>query len=98
MRNLAWMVVGGLLAGCALPSSPASQVREATLADIGGCERIGIVTGVPGVYGPLAKIGLSDARNAAKTVAFEQGANTVVFDVIEPGVTVFKVTGVAYRC
>lgn len=98
MRYFGFLAAFGVLAGCALPTSPASKVREATADEVISCQRIGLVTGVPGVFGPLAKIGLADARNAAKAVAFDQGANTVVFDMIPEGITVFEVTGTAYRC
>lgn len=98
MKYFALGAICGVVAGCALPTTPASKVREASADEVVSCQRVGLVTGVPGVYGPLAKIGLRDARNAAKTVAYEQGANTVVFDVIPEGITVFEVTGTAYRC
>lgn len=98
MRYFGYVAICGLVAGCALPNAPERKVREANADEVAGCERIGLVTGVPGVYGPLAEIGLRDARNAAKRVAAERGANTVVFDVIEPGITVFEVNGTAYRC
>lgn len=81
-----------------MPGSAANKVKEASPDQVANCQKVGIVTGVPGLYGPLAEIGLRDARNAAKTVAFERGANTVVFDPIPEGEAVFELRGVAYRC
>ncbi|MDA8747553.1 DUF4156 domain-containing protein [Litoreibacter sp.] len=86
------------IAGCTPPAVALKTVRDAQPADVVGCQKIGRVTGVPGVYGPLAQIGLNDARKAAKKVALDQGANAVVFDEIPPGETAFEIKGTAYRC
>ncbi|MEM9582373.1 MAG: hypothetical protein AAGA08_04595 [Pseudomonadota bacterium] len=86
------------LAACTPPAVALQTVKDAQPQDVVGCAEIGQVTGIPGVYGPLAKIGLNDARNKAKQIALQQGATHVVFDPIRPGETVFEVTGTAYRC
>ena len=86
------------LAACTPPAIAVKPVREAGPSEVVGCAELGRVTGVPGVYGPLAKIGLNDARNVAKRTALEQGANTVVFDEIPVGETVYQVEGTAYSC
>lgn len=86
------------LMACTPPAVTLKTVKDAQPQDVVGCAELGSVTGVPGVYGPLAKLGLNDARNKAKQIALEQGATHVVFDPVRPGETVFEVTGTAYRC
>lgn len=95
-----WIVGAALVgvAGCTPPSDAANAVREAALTDVAACTELGRVTGIPGVYGPLAQVGLNDARNVAKRTAAAQGANTVVFDQITPGDTAYEVKGTAYSC
>lgn len=86
------------LMACTPPAMALKTVKDAQPQDVVGCVELGTVTGVPGVYGPLAKVGLNDARNKAKQIALEQGASHVVFDPVRPGERVFEVTGTAYRC
>ncbi len=93
------MVMGvAVLGACTPPAIAVQTVREAGPEEVATCQNLGRVTGVPAVFGPLAGIGLKDARNAAKRTALEQGANTVVFDAVAPGEQQFEVSGTAYRC
>lgn len=85
-----------LLLACAQPA-PLS-VRTATAAEVAGCDYVKNISTTPGVFGPLAQAGLEDARNAALRSAAASGANTVVFDEVEPGAPVFRLEAVAYRC
>ncbi len=98
MKQISVVMICAVLAGCSPPAVAVQTVREAGPGDVAGCQNLGRVTGVPGVFGPLANVGLKDARKVAKRTALEQGANTVVFDEVAPGEQVFEVTGTAYRC
>jgi hypothetical protein len=98
MKQVLMVTAVVVLGACTPPAIAVQTVREAGPGDVVGCQNIGRVTGVPAVFGPLAGIGLKDARNAAKRTALEQGANTVVFDAVVPGEQQFEVNGTAYRC
>lgn len=74
------------------------DVRVATAAEVAGCTRVGTMTGVPGLFGVFAAQGIADARRVVLQGALEQGADTVVFEPIEPGTTVTQVTAATYRC
>lgn len=74
------------------------EVREASGADVAQCTYVTDISMKPGVYGPLADQGLSYARNSIKLDARDAGANTVVFAPAPPGVAVYEVRAVAYRC
>lgn len=88
-----------VLAACTSTAPPqVPPVRVAEPAEVAGCARIGTMTGVPGLYGALAAQGIADARRVVLEGAAEQGANTVVFDRIDPGTTVTEVTAATYRC
>ena len=86
-----------VISGCA-PAVAVQTIREASAAQVVNCTELGRVAGVPGVYGPLASIGLKDARNAAKRAALEQGATDIVFDPVVPSETQYRVSGTAYKC
>lgn len=88
-----------LLAACTSVAPGAiPPVRVAEQADVGGCVRVGTMTGVPNLYGAFAAQGIAEARRTVLEGAAGQSANTVVFDRIEPGVTVTEVTAATYRC
>lgn len=93
------LILALLAAACTSTAPPgASPVRVAQPAEVAGCTRIGTMTGIPGLYGALAAQGIADARRVVLEGAAEQGANTVVFDPIEPGTTVTEVRAATYRC
>lgn len=93
------MLLVALAAGCTSTAPPVvPPVRVADPAEVAGCTRIGSVRGTPGLYGVLAAQGIADARRVVLEDAARQGANTVVFDRIEPGTTVTEVTAATYRC
>lgn len=73
-------------------------VKEAQASEVGNCALIGRVTGIPGVYGPLAEIGLKEARKAALEKAVEQGGNTVVFDPLPADQKVYELPAQVYTC
>jgi hypothetical protein len=92
------LTLSAALSACTPPAVAVKTVRDATPADVVGCSELGRVKGVPKVFGPLAQVGLNDARNVAKRVALEQGATDVVFDPVPEGAQAFEVNGTAYRC
>jgi len=98
MKQVSIVMCVAVLGACSPPAIALQTVREAGPGEVAACQNLGRVTGVPAVFGPLAGIGLKDARNAAKRTALEQGANTVVFDAVAAGEPQFEVTGTAYRC
>ncbi|MDE3078622.1 MAG: hypothetical protein KGI94_01155 [Paracoccaceae bacterium] len=52
----------------------------------------------PGLYGALASQGIDYARKVIIDGAAQAGANTVVFDPVDPGTMVTELTATAYRC
>lgn len=96
MKPALLLTLPALLLGCAQPAP--TGVRTATAAEVTGCTYVKNITTTPGIFGPLAQAGLEDARNAAMRSAANSGANTVVFDPVEPGARVFALEAVAYRC
>ncbi len=85
-----------ILVACAQPAP--TGVRTASAEEVGNCEYVKNISTTPGVFGPLAQAGLEDARNAALRSAANSGANTIVFEQVEPGAPVYRVEAVAYRC
>jgi len=96
MTRAALLLPAVLLAACSQPAP--TGVRTATAAEVASCAYVKNISTTPGVFGPLAQAGLEDARNAALRSAQTSGANTVVFDEVEPGAPVFRLEAVAYRC
>ena len=97
MRRL--LLVLTLAAACTSTAPPvAPPVRVAEPGEVAGCTRVGTMRATPGVYGIFATQGIADARRTVIEGAAEQGANTVVFERIEPGTTVTEVTAATYRC
>ena len=88
------------LAGCSDPGfRGVPEVRSARLDEVGACRLISHISIEPGVYGPvLAEQGLRYARNKVLEMARSDGANTVVFETVEPGTDVYLVKGDAYAC
>jgi hypothetical protein len=91
------VLLAALLAACT-PIYEVPEVAERNASDVAGCEDLGRVRGIPGVFGPLKDIGLKDARRAAKEKAKEVGGNTVVFDPIPEGEDVFELQAQVYAC
>lgn len=74
-------------------------VREAEANEVTQCQVVTRIRGVPSVYGPvLGAQGLSYTRNQVLSDAQKAGANTVVFEKINPGETVYELRATAYRC
>ena len=100
--RFARITLSGTVTLCMLGCTPAIYevpgVREAQATDVVGCELIGIVTGKPGVFGPLRDIGLRDARRAALERAKEQGGDTVVFDPQPADGETYELPGKVYAC
>jgi hypothetical protein len=86
------------LAACSPQTELANTVREASPEAVANCTRLGRVRAVPGLFGPFARVGVNDARRAAKRAAYEQGATDVVFDPMPQDSPIYEVTGTAYRC
>lgn len=95
MRVLTFVL---LAAACSTAPPAPPPVRIAGPGDVAGCERVGTMSAVPGVYGIFATQGIADARRIVLEGAAEMGADTVVFDPVEPGATVTRVTAATYRC
>jgi hypothetical protein len=88
------------LAGCDDPGfRGVPEVRTATAAEVGSCRLISHISMTPAVYGPvLAEQGVRYARNKVMESARADGANTVVFEQVEPGADVYVVRAQAYSC
>ncbi|MEL7460001.1 MAG: hypothetical protein AAFX45_04400 [Pseudomonadota bacterium] len=91
------ILVPVVLMGCD-PLAPPDGVRTATAGEVTSCDYVKNISSTPGVFGPFASVGLEDARNGVLTSAAASGANTVVFEPVEPGERVFTVDAIAYRC
>ncbi len=87
------------LAACNDPGfSGVPSVRTATEAEVAACAYVIDLRARPGVYGPLAQQGLEYSRNQVLDSARQEGANTVVFEQVEPGTMVTEIRATAYRC
>jgi hypothetical protein len=88
------------LAGCMNDMSTVSSapVRVVAAGEVAQCKYITNVSDRPGMYGALATQGQEYARKAILDQAAQSGANTVVFDKVEPGTMVTEITATAYRC
>lgn len=74
-------------------------VRTATAAQVAGCTFVTNLRTTPPVFGQLlGQQGLEYARNQTLAAARSDGANTVVFDEVEPGAPVYRITASAWRC
>lgn len=91
---------GLALASCSngMSSVPSAPVRVATKAEVAHCAYVTNISDTPGLYGALASQGIDYARKAVLDGAAQAGANTVVFDPVDPGAMVTKLTATAYRC
>jgi hypothetical protein len=75
------------------------DVREADAGTVGSCTYVSNIRGTPSVYGPvLGSQGISYTRNQVLDEARQAGANTVVFDKVNPGEQVYELRATAYRC
>ena len=72
-------------------------VRDITAAEAAQCTYVSDFRVKPPVYGPFAAKGVDYARNQVRADARDAGANAIIFDAA-PGVTVYEVHAVAYRC
>lgn len=88
------------LSGCNDPGfRGVSGVRTAEASEVARCTFLETVAITPSVYGPvLGEQGLRYARNKVLASAQADGADTVVFDRVEPGAMVYEVKAQAYRC
>ncbi len=100
MRLIPVLTVATLLTGCSDPGfRGVPSVRSAEASEVGACRYITDIRMKPGVYGPvLGDQGVKYARNKVLESAQQSGANTVVFDPVEPGAAVYMLTGKAYSC
>ncbi|PTX55638.1 hypothetical protein C8N43_0277 [Litoreibacter ponti] len=98
MKNLMIpAALGAALTACTPAIYEVPGVVEKLPSEVANCERVGRVTGKPGVFGPLAEIGLQDARRAAEQTAKEAGANTIVYDPLPEG-EVYELPATVYKC
>ncbi len=98
-RTLPTLACLTLAAACNNPGfTGVPDVRTATAAEVAGCAFVTELRTRPGVYGPFAQQGLDFARNQTLAAARDDGANTVVFEPVEPGALVTEIRARAYRC
>lgn len=76
----------------------APGMRVAQASEVANCRYVTDLSGTPGVYGPLASEGLKYSRNQIMALARDSGADTVVFDKVEPGADVYQLHAIGYRC
>ncbi len=93
-----FLVLSPLVLVACNPLEPPEGVVTATADQVANCEYVKNISSTPGAFGPFAQLGLEDARNGVLKSAAASGANTVVFEEVEPGARVFTVEGIAYRC
>jgi len=88
------------LAGCSDPGfRGVPEVRVAQAGEVAHCELLSTISMAPSVYGPvLGAEGLRYARNKVLESARDDGADTVVFEAVDPDLPVGNVRGQAYRC
>lgn len=100
IATVATVAAAALLAGCSDPGfRGVPSVRTATASEVGMCRHVTDIRMRPGVYGPvLGDQGVKYARNKVLESAREGGANTVVFDGVEPGGDVYLISAKAYAC
>lgn len=93
-------VAAGALAACAPDPGfvPVSGIREISAAEASRCSYVSDFTMTPPVYGPFAGQGVRYARNKIMADARAAGADALVFDAVAPGVDVYQLHAVAYRC
>ncbi|HEY0213471.1 MAG TPA: hypothetical protein VGC40_07780 [Paenirhodobacter sp.] len=89
-----------LIAGCNDPGfRGTTAVRVASADEVGACRFIENVSVKPGVYGPiLGDQGVKYSRNQLLDMARADGANTVVFDQVDPCAAVYVVSARAFAC
>lgn len=92
------VILVAAMAACTPTIYEVPGVAERNANEVAGCEDLGRVSGIPGVYGALKDIGLKDARRAAKETAKEVGGNTVVFDPVPQGETILEIQAQVYSC
>ncbi len=87
------------LAACNNMSSVSgAPVRVAQASQVAQCKYVIDLTDTPGMYGALATQGQDYARKMILDDAARAGANTVVFDKVDPGGMVTEVKATAYSC
>lgn len=98
IRRLAFAAILPPLAAACTSPQPASPVRIAQASEVAQCAYVVNLSNKPGLYGQLATQGEAYARKAILDDAARAGANTVVFDKVEPGAMVTEITATAYHC
>lgn len=99
MKPQLFLLGAMVLAGCNDPGfRGVPEVRLAGPSEVAQCRFIETLTNTPGVYGPFAKEGERYARNKIMESARADGANTVVFDTVQPGEPVYELRARAYAC
>lgn len=94
------LVFATAVTGCMndLSTVSSAPVRVVSAGEVTQCKYITNVSDRPGMYGALATQGQEYARKAILDQAAQSGANTVVFDKIDPGALVTEITATAYHC
>ena len=94
------LVLVTALAGCMndLSTVSSAPVRVVSEGEVTQCKYVVNLNDRPGMYGALATQGQDYARKAILDQAAQAGANTVVFDKIDPGTMVTEITATGYRC
>lgn len=100
-RMIAWIAAGtAFLAGCSNDPGFAGvpTVRDAEQGEIAACRYVADLSIKPSLYGPFADAAVKYARNKLKEDAANMGANTVVFQKVDPGAMVTDLKATAYKC
>ncbi len=100
LRPVAALSLAGLmLAGCTNPQAVAPVgVRVVGANQVAGCSYVMNFSEKPALYGVLAAEAQAYARRSILQAAARAGANTVVFDRVEPGAMVTEIKATAFRC
>ncbi|MBZ4022953.1 hypothetical protein CKO11_10830 [Rhodobacter sp. TJ_12] len=94
------LLAGFALLGCNDPGfRGVPEVRVATAEEVAQCRAVSIITNEPGLYGPvIGKEAELYARNKMLERARTDGADTVVFDPVDPNLPVGELRARAYDC
>lgn len=96
------VVVAGtaLVAGCSNDPGFAGvpTVRDAMQGEVAACKYVADLSIKPSLYGPFADAAVKYSRNKLKEDAANMGANTVVFEKVDPGAMITDLKATAYKC
>jgi hypothetical protein len=103
MTRIVPLLMLAVLAGCAAPSAPYTEVKQgsvkpATPDRVKACEYLDDIIGTSGWYGVFATQGAENARAETINKAASIGATHIVWQSNAVGYGSTSVAGKAYRC